>query len=80
MNITIRFGVTNAGEYVCTYDTAASVLLDDGLKALFKYGLINSCVIEHQGKRLTDLPFMTWERFEKALEPYTDIKGETHAS
>ena len=75
-SIAVRFKVHGEeAEHLCSYDNADAVLGDSGLKALFDGEFVKTCVIERKGKRLTGLPFMTWELFAKALQPYTTKKG-----
>lgn len=69
--IKVRLELRNEGEHVCIYDNADAALDDAGIKTLFKDALVEKCTIERDGKRLAKLPFMRWERFERALEPYT---------
>lgn len=67
-SIAVRFKVDDDDtEHLCNYDNAEAALADLGMKAVFEQGLVVTCTIERQGKRLAGLPFMTWERFEAVL-------------
>ena len=73
VTISVRVKVSNNDgevEHVFNYDNADAALADPGIRPLFESGLVTTCTIEREGKHLAGLPFMTWERFENALEPY----------
>ncbi len=77
ITIRLKYAGEEAEHPPLNYPDAAAVLADEGIKGAFKDGLVTKCIIERAGKRLTGLPFhdMTWERFEKALEPHTQRSG-----
>jgi hypothetical protein len=69
VSITVRLMVED-NEHLCRYRNADQALADKHLRVLFDDGHVTACAIERDGQRLAGLPFMTWERFERALEPY----------
>jgi hypothetical protein len=49
------------------YESLDSCLADYGLRVLFDEGFVSECEVWCQGKRITALPFCTWNRFKENL-------------
>ena len=75
VSIAVRFA-SGGEEHEALYENADAALRDYGIECLFNDGLITSCTIERDGKRLAGVPstggkYLEYKRFVQALEPYT---------
>lgn len=63
-----------AGESVTVeYVSPGDILADRGLRAAFVAGHVTRCGIYRGGKRITGLPWCSWEQLEERVAEYVEV-------